>query len=167
MQYSHFCICQMVGWAILAHFCALAFLVPGKREKKPKQNNMEGCLDKPFSKPSLQSNQSQRWESCSELIRLSSKCLSSGCIINSSANICCWGYAEAQCFADYKLCSTSLILCFNRLLNVLCWLNTKAVSACSFSFSYKLLSFWGQGVFFCHQEVQHKFQISWKVASCK
>lgn len=43
------CLCQRVGWAILAHFLALAPQVPGK--------NMQGYVDGPLSKLPLQLNQ--------------------------------------------------------------------------------------------------------------
>lgn len=75
-------ICQMVGWAILARCLALAFHVPGKkRAMLCRQASL-----KTFIAAELQL---ELRFSCSELIRLSSKCLSAGCITNNGANICC------------------------------------------------------------------------------
>lgn len=48
--FTFLCLCQMVGWAILAHFLALAPQVPGKK-------NVQGFVDRPLSKLSLQLNQ--------------------------------------------------------------------------------------------------------------
>lgn len=72
----------MIGWVILAHFLALALQVPGKKHARLYRYASLKTFIAAESRLELRFN-------CSELIRLSSKCLSAGCIINNGANICC------------------------------------------------------------------------------